>query len=214
MSTQSSRIARDLKIFSLSFVIPVLWLAWPSWAEETCGGNPEECSGTFALCIAASCSSDFTSCPASYTNKNAQCTLCGANPPSPQANGSIGYCYIFLAPAESCLYPDASVGPTSCSQVKAHMPTAVYSTYSPTLLNNYGFKNLTCEVGGSADCMGATCTPTGNYVELYNQTTKQTDKIQTATCTCIVSSKGPTTGTTQGGDSNPKNCTGTVWSTF
>ena len=213
MSTEPNLIVRNLKIISLSFAALALCLARPSLTQETCGGDPEKCPGTFALCIAASCSSDFTSCPASYTDQKAQCTLCGANPPA-ETDGSLGYCYIFPAPAESCLYPKASVGPTTCRQVKANMPTTVFSTYSPKLLNDYGFKNLTCKVGGSADCMGATCTPSGNYVELYNQTTKQIDKIETATCTCVVTSTGPTSGTTQGGDGKSSNCQGTVWSTF
>lgn len=221
MNTQSS-IAKDAKphlLNLLNFAILALCLVQPAPAQEKkCGGDPEKCPGTFALCIAASCSSDFTSCPSSYRKTGENCTLCGAESEASSEGGTSGYCYVFTdQPGEtlaSCFYPGTSVGPSSCKQLEAHLPTVVYSTYSPKLLNDYGFQNLTCQVGGSADCMGATCTPTGEYAKLFNRKTQMWDEIETAACTCIVTSETQIKGTTQGAEDEPNNCPGTVWSTF
>lgn len=145
---------------------------------------PNVCNQTYALCIAASC------------DDSGSCGACSAT------DGSCGYCYVFEGPSCSYRLPCSAVAPSG---------NTVYSTYSETLAQNFGFPAMTCPTSPSAksaDCMDQPCTLTGSTVTLTDNSGKKF-QVPTAICQCKLEPAG---GATLGGQCQSGNCSA-IWST-
>lgn len=150
-STEVSRFSYVTLALSLVLCAPAL--------AQVGSACPHVCTGTYALCIAASC--DETGRCGVYEDGRV-CDQAGLDA------GTCGPCYIFTG--ESCSVFER------CDRLEEG---ELYSLYSEELLDDFGFKWATVSDEPIVmNCMDGPCTPTGRTVTLNGQ------EIETATCQC------------------------------